>query len=72
MRGVGFELGEERATESPGKRFRHGTDRPESEVDHNIYLGFLAELGIVGLVLVVAIAGGSLRTAALAAREVRS
>ena len=41
----------------------------DPKVAHNIYLGFLAELGIVGLGLFLAIAGGSLRTAALAARE---
>ena len=40
----------------------------EPHVAHNIYLGFLAELGIVGLGLFLVIVGGSLRTAALAAR----
>jgi O-antigen ligase len=40
----------------------------DPKVAHNIYLGFLAELGIVGLGLFLAIAAGSLRTAALAAR----
>ena len=41
----------------------------EPKVAHNIYLDFLAELGIVGLGLFLAIAAGSLRTAALAARS---
>ena len=40
----------------------------DPHVAHNIYLGFLAELGVVGLCLVLAIAGGSLRAASLAAR----
>jgi O-antigen ligase len=40
----------------------------DPHVAHNIYLGLLAELGIVGLCLFLAIALGSLRTAALAAR----
>jgi O-antigen ligase len=42
-------------------------DQPH--VAHNIYLGFLAELGIVGLCLFLVIAAGSLRTAGLAARS---
>jgi O-antigen ligase len=46
---------------------RYVVDDPK--VAHNIYLGFLAELGIVGLGLFLAIAAGSLRTAALAARR---
>jgi putative inorganic carbon (HCO3(-)) transporter len=46
---------------------KYVVDQPH--VAHNIYLGFLAELGIVGLGLFLAIAGGSLRTAALAARR---
>jgi exopolysaccharide production protein ExoQ len=41
----------------------------DPHVAHNIYLGFLAELGIVGLCLFLLIAGGSLRAAALAARN---
>jgi O-antigen ligase len=46
---------------------RYVVDEPK--VPHNIYLGFFAELGIVGLALFLAIAAGSLRTAALAARR---
>jgi O-antigen ligase len=46
---------------------RYVVDDPK--VAHNIYLGFLAELGIVGLGLFLAIAAGSLRTAAMAARR---
>jgi O-antigen ligase len=41
----------------------------EPHVAHNIYLGFLAELGIVGLCLFLVIVAGSLRTAGLAARS---
>jgi O-antigen ligase len=40
----------------------------DPHVAHNIYLGLLAELGIVGLCLFLAIVGASLRTAALAAQ----
>jgi O-antigen ligase len=46
---------------------RYVVDDPK--VAHNIYLGFLAELGVVGLGLFLAIVAGSLRTAALAARR---
>jgi O-antigen ligase len=49
------------------QRDEYVVDQPH--VAHNIYLGFLAELGIVGLCLFLAIAGGSLQTAALAARN---
>lgn len=45
---------------------RYVVDDPK--VAHNIYLGFLAELGIVGLGFFLLIVGGSLRTAGLAAR----
>jgi O-antigen ligase len=46
---------------------RYVVDDPK--VAHNIYLGFLAELGIVGLGLFLVIAAASLRTAAAAARS---
>jgi O-antigen ligase len=46
---------------------KYVVDQPH--VAHNIYLGFLAELGIVGLGLFLAIAAGSLRTAAMAAQR---
>jgi len=41
----------------------------EPHVAHNIYLGFLAELGVVGLCLFLLIVAGSLRAAVLAARR---
>jgi len=49
------------------QRDEYVVDQPH--VAHNIYLGFLAELGIVGLCLFLVIVGGSLRTAGLAARS---